>query len=281
MILFTFCVDISKYSQEDLTRVANILIRSLNQSKTNLKRFIVFSNFDLQINNCPDYVEIRPFKQLISEIYESDKWMNLSLNKLPYYGNLMEEFAEAPIWIDLDTLVCCDISHLSEFENFFIQIGTKDNKMMSILRDSGDFMVRRNEYLQGNIFKLNNEILEATYTYVNQFKDSIIYDHQGAFNLVYHFSKNHSEMQILGKDIDLDSINSFRAWNVEVGEHPNETNANNLWLDQDGRIHSKLHPNKRLQFISFTFRTMLKFLEMEPTSNPLAIYLHSFDVRNS
>ena len=277
MIIFTFCVDISRFSTDELSRVANILVNSLEKSGTSVDKFIIYTNFELDIINSPSYIEIRQYNQQISDIYTDDDWLNLSLNKLAYYEMIMQECGKSPIWLDLDTIVCRNIDHLDGYPNFFLQIGTEDRGVMNLLNTGTDYLIPRNEYLQGNVFKLNKELLDATNKYVNRFRDSIVYDHQGAFNLVYHFMADRPEMLILGRDVDKSSINSFEVWNVEKGEHPNEENVESLFINSSGNLMSKLHPDKEVQFISFTFRTYLNFLRVDRNANALSRYLHSFE----
>ena len=126
LILFTFCVDISRYSQQDLTRVANILVRSLDQSKTKLKLFIVFSNFDLQINNCPDYVEIRPFKQLISEIYKNSISMVTMSNAIDVIAEPIKSKKPINKFIALRTIIVLFFSILF-FTTVRIILNLKDD----------------------------------------------------------------------------------------------------------------------------------------------------------
>jgi hypothetical protein len=252
-------------------------VNSIKQTSPSLQKLIIYTNFDLAIHEKPEYVELREYSQINPDIHTEDAWLNLNLNRLEYYKLLMAEYSQSPIWLDLDTIVCRNIDHLDDFPNFFVQIGTNDSSIMNVLDDSDQFPVVRNQYLQGNIFKIDFQILDAAQYYLEKYRESIVYADMGAFNIVYHHMKERPQMHILGKDVDPFSINSFEAWNIEKGEHPNDENANNLFLDLNGNICSIFHPGKEIQFISFTFRTYLKFLQMDPESNSLAKYLHSFD----
>jgi hypothetical protein len=128
--------------------------------------------------------------------------------ELPFcvYKELLEKYGKSPIWIDLDTIVCRNIDHLTTYDNFFIKQGTEDTKPFAIIPN---LEIESNKYIQGNIWKLDPILYNELIAVGDSMPIKPNYDTQGLFNYAYHFKEFNSKMKILGEDIDTNTINGL------------------------------------------------------------------------
>lgn len=280
MIIYTFCVDIGKFSPQQLTDAAVIFVNALVATKTRIKQLIIYTNYDLIIPKVTFPVSIRPYEPLQVGVHQGDGWANLNLNKFTYNTLLRDEFGVSPVWIDLDTIALNNLDHLDPLPNFFVcKGGDADGNIRSVIKDTNAYDVPACDYLNGSVFKLDAPIHAAASRCVEEHRENLVFAEQGALNFVYHFAPRDFPMHVLGKDVDLNSINSYSAWESRSGTHPSHQNSRNLFRDWRGRLRSRLHPDKRLQFLTLTFATHAAFLAMKPRDNLFAWTLHDLLLR--
>lgn len=147
LYLFTFCVQIGKHSNNELLKVLNLLIDSLN--KTNVYTLHIFTNF---INNSDNSnIVIHKYFDNNKNIY-SDNWLNLSFNKISIYKYLYDRYNIDFIWIDLDTIVTANINYINNLPSYFIDCGGLNEDPELLINN---ITIPRNKWIQGNIWKLN------------------------------------------------------------------------------------------------------------------------------
>lgn len=269
VLFYTFCCDIGRHSKPDLIKVLNILLNSIHKKIPNYK-ILCFTNFRNKLNeqNNQKYnIEFREYydKEKI-KLYDSHRipgsrdqpsWLNLSFNKINIYKDLYDEFNKDFCWIDLDTVICQDISYINDLSNIFIENGgTCVNKNRLFIND-GSITVPRNRYVQGNFWKLNINLynnLMATLDKIRNKNLVLRYDLQDLFSYYIYIENNgdYKDINILGNNIKPDSINGLCVWSKEGNTHGTMSGLNNLYFDNN-LLKSKFYPDKNIDILSVTF----------------------------
>lgn len=256
-IFFTFCFDIGRISKDILLIALKSLIKSLNYFENNYKLYIFTNIQDINVYiNFENIIIINETLDNIQSFYR-EKWLNLSFYKFTKYKELVNQLKEYPIWIDCDTLVCRNIDHLKTYSNFFIQQGSNDITPMMILKDVS---IETNKYIQGDIWKLDSNLINK---FTKQWDELIIkpqYDFQGLVNYMYHYKGINNEINIIGKDIDKNTINGLQIYNQDKLIHPDiQILKSNMCFIDNKIIH--LQTFKEVQFMSFTFYILSDFIK--------------------
>jgi len=256
---FTFCVDIHRHSREHLLKGLNFLVKSLEKNTPNY-HLIVYTNFEIPVLSTK--VEIRPYYNNSIEVkYQpySDPWLNLSFNKINLYKDLKCETGVDYTWVDLDTIICSDVSYVNELEHFFLETGGNNLELEGIFPNNPKYNIQRKNYIQGNVWKLNDNLYDVFYaTYNRLISEGLIprFDLQDVFNYIIHFDTTLPNPIILGKTYKPETINGLAVWSKEGNTHGTVEGLQNLYADDKGLIKSNFYPDKEIHFLSFTFATL-------------------------
>jgi hypothetical protein len=261
LYFFSFCCLIGKQTKNELLFALNLLIKSLNKYVIKYK-FIIYTNFDLKIEN--SNIKIRKYYNHKDNelLYGTDKWKNLSMNKLFIYKDLYEEFKINYIWIDLDTYIYHNLQYLDNLDNFFIEYGGECSTMVDI---SNNFKLKYKNVIQGNFWKLNIDLYKKLIILLNDLKKNKIilkYDSQSLFS--YYFYKylnsnlKNDNINIIGNNIHPNILNGIAVWcDKNKTSHATIDGLNNMFINEN-RLKSKYHINKEIHIVSFTFFTLMK-----------------------
>jgi len=276
---FTFCVDIGIYSKHDLQRCLRLLVGSIHKHIDNYN-LICYTNFKLDDDilqkyniHIKDYYDNTNTKMYNDENSDYSKdWLNLSFNKINIYRDLYNEYNENYIWIDLDTIVSADISYINRLSTCFIENGGDSQQKQVLFSNNDDIALMRKNYIQGNLWKLDNELyneLMLTLTEIKKQNLMLRFDLQDLFS--YHiYIKNSGNLQninILGNNVMHDTLNGLCIWSSSGNSHPNVDGLNNLYYDNKS-LKTNLYPNREIHILGFTFHTLTelwnsnKFIEM-------------------
>jgi hypothetical protein len=249
-IFLTFCFDIGRIKRDILIKTAVALYKSLVYFKNDFVLYI-YTNIDTLDGYFINNTNIKIIKHDINKIdnYYNCIWLNLSFYKAVIYKTLLIDIEITPIWIDLDTIVCGNINHLSEYDNFFVIQGTQDTKLEKVHEDK---KIEANKYIQGNIWKINKDLLGELLELWNSLTVKPKYDFQGLLNFAYYFNNYYTKMNILGHDIDKKSINSLEIYNNSKVVHCDINNIKSNLMMNDTHI-MDIRTFRRINFMSFTF----------------------------
>mgnify|MGYP001402322326 CR=1 FL=1 len=279
--LFTFCVLFGKETKKNLLNALYLLINSLE--KTNNYELHVFTNLDININNnnikfceyfnndikfCEYFNNDKSyFSQEWLNLSYSQEWLNLSYNKLNIYKYLYNKYQINFLWIDLDTIVTSNIEYINDVKSYFVEnggISTYPNDLFT----NKKLCVPRNRYIQGNIWKLNidlyNDLITSFKEILNN-KFHLRYDGQDLFN--YHiYYKLHGKLDenniyIAGLNYKPETINGLSIWSLEGNTHATHNGLNNMYY-HNNKLKSKFYPDKEIHFVSFTFSTLNKLINV-------------------
>ena len=272
-LLFTFCCDIGKHTRPNLIKVFNLLLNSIH---TNIESYklICFTNFknELTKNISKKYnIEFREYydKEEI-KLYQS-VFYNLSFNKVNIYKDLYDEFNKDFCWIDLDTIICRDISYINDLSNVFLEIGGDLSNNKILFSNDKTITVPRKNYIQGNFWKININLYNNLMITLDELKKKNLklrLDLQDLFNY-FIYIKNNGEynkfnINILGNNIMKDSINGIALW---CRHKPNNrarwSGLKNLYLENNV-LKTKLYPDKNIHILSFTFPSLVKLYDNSP-----------------
>ena len=259
---FTFCVDIGKHNRNDLVKILKLLIDSLN--KTNFFELIIFTNFPIDINQ-PNIIIKEYFYNNIN-IYEENKWLNLSFNKINIYKYLYNKFNIDFIWVDLDTIFTHDVSYINDLSSCFIDCGGINQDPHKLI-EIGNFYIARNKGIQGNFWKLNidlyHKLIEINRKVLSK-KTKFLYDLQSLFTFYFYFILGGLEntlldnnIYILGRNIKHNLISGLSIWHPDGNKHPTLLGLNNLYY-KDNKLKSEFYPNQEIHMLSFTFDNIKK-----------------------
>lgn len=260
MLFFTFCVNINRHNIFFLNNTLNILLKSLHK---NLKvyKLICYTNFKLDISKKYN-IELRNYYDKSKFKLYTDKWLNLSFNKINIYKDLYDEYKKDFIWIDLDTIITSDISYINNLSNVFIENGGIINRQNLLFNNNNIINVPRNRYIQGNFWKLNIELYKKLINTLNiliKKNLKLRYDLQDLFNY-YIYIENNGELKdiyILGNNVHKNTINGLAIWSKNGNTHATLHGLNNLYIENN-ILKSKYYPNKNINILSFTFNTLKK-----------------------
>lgn len=271
MFLYTFCCDIDRFNKNELSNVLKILLKSLHKNISEYK-LICFSNFIDQLKTDINHkynIEFREYYDNNETKMYSCKWQNLSFNKINVYKDLYDEFQTNFCWIDLDTIICGDISYINDLSNVFIENGgncTRDNVLFS---NNTSIVIPRNRYIQGNFWKLSIELYEELMKTLKELNDKNLklrYDLQDLFGY-YIYIKNNSDkcnVNVIGKNIKQEVLNGLCIWEESGDCHPSVEGLQNLYITEFGELKSRFYPEKIIHILSFTF---FKILELQYNEN--------------
>ena len=273
LLFYTFCCDIDIHSKSDLIKVLNILMNSIHKYISNYK-LLCFTNFknELSKNTNKKYnIEFREYYDKEEFKLYSSKWLNLSFNKINIYKDLHDEFNRDFCWIDLDTIICQDISYINNLSNVFIENGGIPTCKNELFSNNSSITVPRNMYIQGNFWKLNMKLYKNLMnTLVSLINKNLIlrYDLQDLFNYYIYIENNgeYKDINILGNNIKKDSINGLAIWSINGNTHATESGMNNLYLDNN-MLKSVFYPDKSIHILSFTFMTLKQLFNSEKFKN--------------
>ena len=269
LLLYTFCCDIKRHSKPSLIRALDILLISIHKHIPNYK-LLCFTNFagELSKNINKKYIiEYRDYYDKQTKKMYNDKWLNLSFNKINIYKDLHDEFNKDFIWVDLDTIICYDITYMNDLSNVFIENGGTCSNKNILFSNNHSITVPRNRYIQGNFWKINiklyNNLMKTLNNICNQ-KLELRYDLQDLFTYYIYIENNinHKNINILGNNIKTNSINGLAIWSNIGNTHANEDGLNKLYID-DNILKTKFYPSKNIHILSFTFYTLRKLYNTE------------------
>lgn len=282
MYFYTFCVDINKHSRSNLSKIFNILLQSIYK---NIKEYklICFTNFKKELINTMSNkydVESNKYNVEYRDYYDNQKnklysneWLNLSFNKINIYKDLYDEFKLDFIWVDLDTIICYDISYINKLSNVFIENGGDIIKQNILFLNNNDITVPRNRYIQGNFWKLNIHLYNKLMSVLNKIKINNLtlrYDLQDLFSYYIYIEKKGdlNDINILGNNVEKHTINGLAVWSRLGNTHANIDGLNNLYIENN-KLKSKFHTEKDIHLLSFTFYTLLELHNYEKFKNLL------------
>jgi len=262
LLLYTFCCDIGKHKKTDLIKVLNILMCSIHNHIADY-RLLCFTNFINELNEqiSKKYnIEYREYYDKTECKLYSSPWLNLSFNKINIYKDLHDEFNRDYCWIDLDTIICQDISYINDLPNVFIEIGGNCVHKNVLFANNNYITVPRNRYIQGNFWKLNINLYHSLMDLLYKFKKrklKLRFDLQDLFSYYIHIENNstYKDINVLGKNIKPDSINGLSIWSSQGNTYATKSGLNNLYLDNN-RLKSKFYPDKNIHILSFTFMSL-------------------------
>ena len=271
LLLYTFCCDIGKHSKSDLIKILNILLISIHKNIPNYK-LLCFTNFKNLFTEemYEKYnIEFKDYYDKGKNRLYSNKWLNLSFNKINIYKDLYDEFHKDFCWVDLDTIICQDITYINDLSNIFVENGGECLNENLLFSNNSSITVPRNRYIQGNFWKLNINLydnLMKTLQTLNEKKLKLRLDLQDLFSYYIYIENNgdyaNININILGNNIKPDSINGLTIWSKLGNTHASESGLNNLYLDND-TLKSKLYPNNNIHILSFTFLSILKLYRLK------------------
>lgn len=269
LLLYTFCCYIEKYSKSELIKVLNILLMSIHKNILDYK-LICFTNFTNELNKqvSKKYnIEYRQYYDKQKNKLYNDQWLNLSFNKINIYKDLYDEFNKDFCWIDLDTIICHDISYINDLSNIFIEIGGTGSNKTILFTNNSSITVPRNRYIQGNVWKLDinlyNSLMKTLDKLINK-RLKLRYDLQDLFNYYIYIENNghYKNINILGNNTKPDSMYGLSVWNKNSNSHPCSESLNNLYLDNNV-LKTTIYPNKNIHILSLTFYTLLKIQNVQ------------------
>ena len=250
---FTFAMDINHIQRQYLIKSVINLTNSLDYFKNNYD-LIVYTNIEElkdYKHTCITYKDLS--MDSIKSYYTTEylyHWLNLSFHKLITVDKMTTD-TESYIWIDLDTIICRNVDHLVNYKSFFIIQETEDVTPFEIIKNT--LSIPNKDYIQGNIWKLDRKLLTSALSYWNTLNPKPEYDGQGLFNLMYHFNVYKPHMPILGRDVDVGTINGLEIQNYKIIKHDGEQDLrDNLYMTDEGIIMDK-RSDKQVQFFSFIF----------------------------
>lgn len=278
LYFFTFAVDIKRHSQSDLKRSLDMLIHSLKTYTKTDFQMIVFTNFKIQ-GIYDSNIIFREYYNKCSHKLYSDKWLNLSFNKINIYKDLYEEFKENYIWIDLDTLVANDVSYLEKLQHFFNCHGGDNQTSWSIFKNNQEHHIPICKTILGNFWKLDIDLynkLMNTLEVIKKRKLILKFDLQDLFNFqIYFVDKNTELYNILGFNFNDNIEYGLSIWS-ETNLHPNTKGLSMLYRDENHALRSLYKKNKEIHIISFTFNTLKKLWNLPHFRNVFNLKLSNF-----
>lgn len=269
LLFYTFCCYIGKHKKSDLITALNMLMKSIHKNIFNYK-LLCFSNFTNELNQQIDNkynIEYRQYYDKEKIKLYSVRWLNLSFNKINIYKDLHDEYNKDFCWIDLDTIICQDISYINDLSNVFIENGGNCLNKNLLFSNNTSITIPRNRYIQGNFWKINiilyNNLMDTLDKLIKQ-NLKLRYDLQDLFSYYIYIENNgdYKDINILGNNIKPKSINGLSIWSREGNIHATESGLNNLYLENN-MLKSKFYPDKSIHILSFTFNTLKKLNNSE------------------
>ena len=82
-----------------------------------------------------------------------------------------------------------------------------------------------------------------------------------AYYIYIENNGNNKDINILGNNIETDSINGLSIWSKQGNTHATKLGLDNLYLDNN-ILKSKFYPDKNIHILSFTFYTLIILYEL-------------------
>lgn len=269
LLFYTFCCEIGKHTKSNLIKTLITLMRSIHKNIPNYK-LLCFTNFKNELSekiNKKYNIEYRQYYDKEKMKLYSDRWLNLSFNKINIYKDLHDEYNKDFCWIDLDTIICQDISYINDLSNVFIEIGGTCLAKNLLFSNNSSITVPRNRYIQGNFWKLNiklyKNLMNTIASLMNQ-KLNLRFDLQDLFSYYIYIENNgkNKDINILGNNIKNDTLNGLAIWSIAGNTHATQSGIDNLYVDNN-MLKSKFYPDKSIHILSFTFYTLNKLYNSE------------------
>ena len=269
LLFYTFCCDIGRHTKPDLIKVLNTLMNSIHKNISNYK-LLCFTNFTNELSekiNKKYNIEYRQYYDKEKMKLYDNAWLNLSFNKINIYKDLHDEFNRDFCWIDLDTIICQDISYINDLSNVFIENGGTCLTKNLLFQNNKSITVPRNSYIQGNFWKLNiklyNNLMNTLVSLINK-NLKLRYDLQDLFSYYIYIENNgeNKDINILGNNIKNDIINGLAIWSINGNTRATQSGIDNLYLDNN-MLKSKFYPDKSIHILSFTFDSLNKLYNSE------------------
>lgn len=261
--IFTFCVYIGKHSKDDLLKVLNLFINSLDKNKNNYE-LQIFTNFDLNLYR--ENIIINKYFDNNQNFFNNN-WLNLSWNKINIYKYLYDKYNINYLWMDLDTIVTSNIEYINEVNTYFITIGGNCQDLHSpfINDNKKKYLIPTYKYIQGNVWKLNIDLynkLISTFNDLNNIGLKLMWDFQTLITYYAYFiiNENFEENNIYISSVNykLNVLNSLSIWDEpNKHQHGNLNGLNNMYYEDD-KLVSKFYPDKEIHIVSFTFATLIQ-----------------------
>jgi len=267
MKLFTFCVDIKRHNQDNLKNALILLVKSLDYHLNNYE-LIVYTNFSIGLNN-KNITYRAYYDNSKTKLYDASNqqyiWLNLSYNKINIYKDLHDEFGIDFVWVDLDTVICYDISYIDNISNIFIEHGGNIERQNILFTNNNSITVPRNRYIQGNFWKLDINLYNEFQNTLLELENSNLklqYDLQDLFSYYFYFKLNGNltNIYILGNNYLSHTINGLTLWSKEGNTYATLDGLQNLYYDKKNILKSNYYPDKEIHIISFTFYTLTPLL---------------------
>ena len=272
---FTFCVYIGRHPKKALNRALSLLIESL---KANLPVFelTIYTNYEIPVPS-GDNISVRTYYDCSKKkLYDgsehnagsaiTNKWLNLSFNKIQIYKDLHDEHKEDYTWIDLDTIIVGDISYIETLPNLFLEHGGREfKKPWYPFRNNQSLSIPQESQIQGNLWKLTIDLyrdLMGWFKIIQKQGLVLNYDTQDLFNSYIYIRTNGripDGIYILGLNYLPDTVNGLAIWSdplYGLTKHATRHGLAQLYRDKEEHMRSKFHPDKQIQILSFTFITL-------------------------
>lgn len=270
ILLYTFCCDINRFDKSQLSNVLKMLLKSLDKNVSEYK-LICFSNFIDQLKTDIDHmynIEFREYYDNTENKLYSCKWQNLSFNKINVYKDLYDEFQTNFCWIDLDTIICADISYINDLSNVFIENGGNCTRENLLFSNDNSITIPRNRYIQGNFWKLSINLYEELMKTLKELNDKNLklrYDLQDLFGYYIYIKNDESncKVNVIGKNVKEEIVNGLCVWEESGDCHPSIEGLQNLYITESGELKSNFYPDKIIHILSFTFYKLFELYKTE------------------
>ena len=259
--LFTFCVYIGEHSKDDLLKVLNLFINSLDKNNNNYE-LQIFTNFDLNLYR-KNIIINKYFDN--NENFFNNNWLNLSWNKINIYKYLYDKYNINYLWMDLDTIVASNIEYINEVDTYFITIGGNCQDLHSPFTNDYEkkYLIPTYKYIQGNIWKLNIDLynkLISTFNDLNNNGLKLMWDFQTLITYYAYFIINENfeenNIYISGVNYKKNVLNSLSIWDEPKKHHHGNLNGLNNLYYENKLLKSNFYPDKEIHIVSFTFYTL-------------------------
>lgn len=251
MNILTFVYDIGRITpdrgevitREILVKTFKLLYNSLDYFNENFTLH-VYTNFDNHRDLEKEKSKIHYFPESLFKNKYKDSWINLSYNKIVAAENILKQY-DSVLWIDLDTIVCKDISYINNLDNFFI----KNNSGDQIQYINNQYSVKNKDWMMGHVWKVNQKTINS-FKKIEQQVEEPRYDIQDYFTIMDQLGE---EKMFFANEVSKDTVSTFEIYPDLT--HPSPEVFNDSCKMQDNKIFSK-QLNKQVEFLPFTFNKL-------------------------
>jgi len=174
--IITMVYDIGRYSEAELLEVFDVFYNSLTRFVPAFHVFC-YTNLPEMAVARPNVTIFRHYEQNFERKYTND-WNNLSFNRLLIARN---HLADGAMWLDLDSIVCTDLSYTLPFRNFVVRYNLDILNKLSI---EGQVFHGR-DYFLGHLWKMDHTALQHLLELAAATKTLPPYDVQDYVTLLY------------------------------------------------------------------------------------------------